>query len=109
MGQRKTAPPDHHHVPPSVLPSILPAALSAALGAVGGYLAGRAASTAGSTAVVKLAEGVLGHAALSAAGPVIAASITGASVIIAALAVPVAVARVLSRMDRAEQGKDQHP
>jgi len=81
--------------------------IGAAGGAGVGYALGRAAAPAGATAVARMAEGVLGHAAISTAAPVVGTAITGACAILAAVAVPVTVVWMIRREERQDDGEEE--
>lgn len=67
------------------------------VGAVAGYLTGRLAAAPAVAAIDKLASAVISQAAMATAGPIIASAIVAGSTIIAAVAVPCAVALVITK------------
>ena len=86
---------------------IAPVALGAAGGAGVGFALGRAAAPAAATAVARMAEGVLGHAAISTAAPIVGTAITGACAILAAVAVPVTVIYMIRREEQNGSEEDK--
>lgn len=79
---------------------IAPLAVAGAGGAGLGFFTGHVVASSGSTAVLKLAEGLLSHAALTSAGSIIGSAIIGSCSVLSAIAVPLTVAWVLSRKEQ---------